>query len=313
MDKTRQGAFHWRTVAAIAAIVCVGFYLYTSARPLPTGSGPAGPPVPSEAFGQVWSERPVLLVGLGDSITRGFGAPPGLSDFDLLVRNDDSACPDMRGQDLGSVYPSLKQLNRSVSGTSSFSLLESQIPGFPRQDAGVRGVVVITTGGNDLIHWYGRQPPSEGALYGCTVDQARTWAANYGRRLDRIVAAVNSRFPGGCDVFLANIYDPTDGVGDAGSAPVPLPDWPDSVEVLGLYNREIEAACRRHGNAHLVDIHALFLGHGTHCRDWRGQHYRRDDPHYWYFTNFEDPNARGYDAIRRAFLLEMIRVLRPEP
>ncbi len=28
--------------------------------------------------------------------------------------------------------------------------------------------------------------------------------------------------------------------------------------------------------------------------------------HYWYYTNLEDPNERGYDAIRRLFLLEMM-------
>ena len=35
----------------------------------------------------------------------------------------------------------------------------------------------------------------------------------------------------------------------------------------------------------------------------------REDPYHWYFHNIEDPNPRGYDAIRRLFLLEMIRCL----
>jgi len=29
------------------------------------------------------------------------------------------------------------------------------------------------------------------------------------------------------------------------------------------------------------------------------------DPHYWYFENIEDPNDRGYDALRRIFLREI--------
>jgi hypothetical protein len=29
--------------------------------------------------------------------------------------------------------------------------------------------------------------------------------------------------------------------------------------------------------------------------------------HYWYATNLEDPNDRGYDAIRRLFLIEMAK------
>ncbi len=36
-----------------------------------------------------------------------------------------------------------------------------------------------------------------------------------------------------------------------------------------------------------------------------GGHFDRHDPHYWFYFNLEDPNERGYDAIRRLFLLEM--------
>jgi hypothetical protein len=35
------------------------------------------------------------------------------------------------------------------------------------------------------------------------------------------------------------------------------------------------------------------------------KHYDRKDPHYWYFINLEDPNERGYDALRRLFLNAM--------
>lgn len=55
----------------------------------------------------------------------------------------------------------------------------------------------------------------------------------------------------------------------------------------------------------LVDIHGAFLGHGINCtKNWT-EHYRADDPHYWYDSNLEDPNERGYDAIRRLFLLKI--------
>lgn len=35
---------------------------------------------------------------------------------------------------------------------------------------------------------------------------------------------------------------------------------------------------------------------------FRREHYSSEDPSYWFFTNIEDPNDRGYDAIRRVFL-----------
>jgi len=37
--------------------------------------------------------------------------------------------------------------------------------------------------------------------------------------------------------------------------------------------------------------------------------YDSDDPYYWYGSNLEDPNDRGYDAIRRLFLIEVEKVL----
>jgi hypothetical protein len=55
-------------------------------------------------------------------------------------------------------------------------------------------------------------------------------------------------------------------------------------------------------------MHEAFLGHGIHCSEKSGKHYRPEDPHYWYFFNLEDPNDRGYDAIRRLFLLEIEKV-----
>ena len=41
---------------------------------LPEGEGPAGPAVPLEPFERPWTERRVLLLGLGDSVTAGFGS-----------------------------------------------------------------------------------------------------------------------------------------------------------------------------------------------------------------------------------------------
>jgi hypothetical protein len=91
-----------------------------------------------------------------------------------------------------------------------------------------------------------------------------------------------------------------------------LPPWPDAVRALALWNRHIaEAAAERPDFVHLVDLHGPLLGHGIHCRDRDNPHYRADDPHHWYYYNLEDPNERGYDAIRRLFLNRMLEVLDP--
>jgi len=298
-------------IFAVLLVVAVLQPLKMERRELPIGEGAAGPTVPAEAFKNPWHEGEVLLVGIGDSVTRGYGASPGRSYFELLHRNDDAACPEMRGCDLAHVFPNLRVLNLAIDYTVSEEHLTLQVPKLPKHPPAVRGVVVITTGGNDLIHDYGEGVPRDGALYGCTARQAEVWREHFRSRLGAILDRVLLAFPGGCDIFLANIFDPTDGEGDIENAGLGLPQWPDGLEALALFNEAIADACATRERVHLIDMHALFLGHGIHCRDKGSPHYREDDPHYWYFANLEDPNDRGYDAIRRAFLREMIRVLAP--
>ncbi len=48
----------------------------------------------------------------------------------------------------------------------------------------------------------------------------------------------------------------------------------------------------------------MFLGHGIHCTESSFALYQPKDPYYWYAWNLEDPNTRGYDSIRRLFLME---------
>jgi lysophospholipase L1-like esterase len=233
--------------------------------------------VPREAFQRSWTERPVLLVGLGDSVTAGFGARRGYSYFDRLVANTPDDFPDMRGISLGAVFPKLLATNLALSGSTSAQHAEKVLPRLPAADTNTLGIVVITTGGNDIIHNYGKTPPREQAMYGATWEQAQPWIANFERRLDAMLDGVQAKFPDGCEIFLANIYDPTDGVGDAHSAG--LPAWPDAVRILAAYNHIIERAANRRANVHWVNLHDAFLGHGIHCRQFWRQFYRTEDPY----------------------------------
>jgi len=142
-------------------------------------------------------------------------------------------------------------------------------------------------------------------MYGATLEQASPWIAAYEKRLDEMFTLLESRFPGGCRIFIADIYDPSDGRGDPESAL--LPAWPDVLAVHAGYNEAIRRAASRHACVRVVPIYETFLGHGIHCRKFWRAHYRGDDPHYWYAENIEDPNNRGYDAIRRIFLNEIVK------
>jgi len=288
----------------VATVLALAIYRFWFSRPM--GAGPAGPEVPRGMFRDVWTSRPVLLVGIGDSITEGFGAPAGHSYFELLISSPADESPDMAGICLEHVLPKLSYHRLAKAGTTSIQHLSDQISRLDVQPPEVFGLVVMTTGGNDLIHSYGRSPPCEGAMYGATIAQAGPWIMAFGERLSAMLRRIDECFPGGCEVFLANIYDPTDGVGDLERAG--LPAWPDGSKILAIYNAIIAQHAGQRRNVHLVNLHDAFLGHGLHCTQPWSKHYCADDPHYWYYTNLEDPNDRGHDAIRRLFLREIAKV-----
>ena len=283
-----------------AAAAYVEFYLR-----LPEGSGPAGPAVAAEPFDRHWTQRKVLLLGVGDSVTAGFGATRGRSYFDRLAANPADEFEDMRGRSLAAVLPNLVTRNIAVSGSNSLEHVRWVTEKLEKQPDDVFGLVVMTSGGNDLIHWYGRSPPREGAMYGATLAQATPWTAAFEARLSEMFRLLEARFPGGCRIFVADIYDPSDGQGDPQTAG--LPAWPDVLAVHASYNDALRRAATKHACVRVVPMYDVFLGHGIHCRKFWRKHYRAGDPHYWYAPNIEDPNDRGYDAIRRVFLNEILK------
>lgn len=297
-------------LAGVAGIVLYsGYDLILIASGLPVGKGPAGPQVPAEPFAHEWSQRQVMLLGVGDSITWGLGASGGGTYFDLLQKNNDSLYPDMAGRELARVLPNIRSLNVARNYTTTSDHITRQLATIPTFDPNTFGIVVVTSGGNDIIHDYGRTPARDGAMYGCTLEQARPWCDNLDSRIRKLIVGIKERFPGGCVILLANVYDPTDGKGlprvfglerGIGFAP-----WPDAIGVLDLVNSKIEHIPADFDNVYLVDIHGVMLGHGIYCKNRFARYHCKSDPTFWYYDNLEDPNPRGYDAIRRVFLLKI--------
>lgn len=291
--------------AVILLVGCLWIH-YRYARPV--GSGPAGRVVTRELFSKPWSSRKVVLLGLGDSVTQGLGATTGgRSYFQRIAKNPDDEFPDMKGICLSGVLPKLETVNLAISGTTSIECVDYQLKKLETYDDQTFGIVVITTGGNDVIHNYGRTPAREGAMYNARFDEVSEWVRNFDQRLEVIARRVRASFPGGCHIFIANIYDPTDGDGDIVNAGLPV--WPDGLKVLAAYNEVLSQFAKRHSDVTLVDMRGEFLGHGIHCTHFWHHAYRSNDPYYWYWDNLEDPNDRGYDALRRLFLFEMGRVI----
>ena len=156
----------------LAGLMLIGstaaYLFFPLARPI--GSGPAGPAVDHSSFSSPWTTRPVLFVGLGDSVTAGFGARKGYSYFDRLIKNPADEFSGMNGICLSTVFPKLQHTNRSVSGSTSSEVPQRQLNSLPTNVPDVFGIVVMTTGGNDIIHNYGHKPPREEAMYGASMD-----------------------------------------------------------------------------------------------------------------------------------------------
>ena len=95
-----------RDVAITLAVVLGGTAAWAYLFVLhPAGTGPAGPAVPAEPFRREWSDRKVLLLGIGDSVTQGFGAAAGFGYFDRLAKTPATDAADMAGRDLATVLP----------------------------------------------------------------------------------------------------------------------------------------------------------------------------------------------------------------
>jgi len=290
-------------LAATVLIGTLGYIKFYVARPV--GSGPAGPRIVAAPFANTWTQKPVRIVAFGDSITAGLGAKSRDHNYvQRLVANPDDEYSDMQGKCLSKVLPDVTVDNFAISGTTSLQHVDQIAQNLPIFSQDEYGIVLLTTGGNDIIHNYGRTPPREGAMFGATLQQAERWIENFHTRLEGMIVSFNRAFPGGCEIYLADIYDPTDGDGDGAS--IFLPPWPDGLRIHARYNATIRTVAAEHSNVFVVPIHSEFLGHGAHSQKSWHRHYRSADPHYWYFNNVEDPNDRGYDAIRRVFLQTII-------
>ncbi|MEZ6089340.1 MAG: SGNH/GDSL hydrolase family protein [Pirellulaceae bacterium] len=290
-------------IAVVTASAVGAFIELKLSRPI--GSGPAGPEVSAAPFETEWASRNVLLIGIGDSVTAGLGAKsPAHSYFNRILTNPPDEFPEMRGLCLSQVLPNVTAVNYAISGSTSDEHLRIIQEKIPVADEAF-GLVVMTTGGNDLIHSYGRRKPRECAMYGATLLEAEPWIVAFRERLRLMLEEIDKRFPVGCEIYIGDIYDPTDGVGDAPS--IFLPDWPDGLAIHRRYNAIIHDEAAKRSNTFVVGLYDEFLGHGSHCRQFWRSTYRRNDPHYWFYENVEDPNDRGYDAIRRLFLNAIAR------
>src|SRR5690242_3859622 len=87
----RWYSFRWQTGIVLCLAFLASWYFLLGQFKHPMGTGPAGPSVVIDSFQKPWSTNQFALIGLGDSVTEGYGATGKHSYFDLLLNNDNAA------------------------------------------------------------------------------------------------------------------------------------------------------------------------------------------------------------------------------
>ena len=157
-------------------------------------------------YAYAFPESPSTVIFLGDSITAGAGAQNDDESYAELLVNNTSTWPDWDGRDLATRYPGIDVVDVSEGGAQTGTVLNSQIEDF---EAAVtlpfegEALVIITAGGNDLYSVL-RNPSGVEERVEKTVNNWREIAEYF---LD------DERFPDGSTVLMANVYEPTDAVG----------------------------------------------------------------------------------------------------
>lgn len=237
-------------------------------------------------------KSPKTVIFLGDSITAGAGSPGVDEDYVKLLVNNTSTWPDWNGKDLSSRYPGIEVVDVSESGSWTGTVLNEQIPRFEEEvTLPFEGevLVVLTVGGNDLQSVLLNPSIVEERLEK-TVDNWRKIAEYF---LDE------QRFPNGSTVLMANVYEPTDAVGQAENC---FYGFDISSLLPSLYdaNLRFRNLAEEMGFS-VLDMRGTFLGHGFNYSDSTTPYYNEVDPTLWLANDCIHPNPRGHHEIRAMF------------
>lgn len=239
-------------------------------------------------------ESATRVMFFGDSITWGYGISNSDNQYtSLLLENHDDRWPDFAGDTLTDRFGSLEVLDFSVNGAVTGEVRYNQIPYMESTLPDViegHTLVFMTIGGNDLA----------ATLYGQgELDEV---AGEIDDNLRGIAEAFDdpTRYPDGATLFLSNVYEPTDGEGQADTCFLGL-----NVSALEPVLDEINAnsleLAQDFGFA-WVDLRGHFRGHGHNYDNPSIDAYDDEDPSLWLQDDCIHPTARGHHELRRLFL-----------
>lgn len=264
------------------------------------------------------------VVFLGDSIT--VGTPPTATDdfyrnrlADALVLEFGLDAPSLLWRAVDPVNgTTLVRESGDFASCASWGARADDLLGgeqqlascFPAGTLGLRTLVVITIGGNDVIHL------TEDAAGGATPAQLVAARDAFVQEIEAAILWLRApgRFPNGVSVVLANIYDPTDGSGE-----VPLlcallgiePLLP--VDSLVIEAQESLLAIAVANGIDLVFARERFCGHGVNAADASAPCYRGPGTATWIDETCIHPAADGHAALAADFLDTITSAPAPQP
>ena len=149
--------------------------------------------------------------------------------------------------------------------------------------------MIMTVGGNDLQSVFLNPSIVEERL----EKTVRNW-----RRISEYFLD-EQRFPDVATVLFANVYEPTDAVGQAGDCFYGL-DISLLLPSLHDANTQFRGLVEELGFS-VLDMRGTFLGHGFNYNDPNTPYYVEDDPSLWLANDCIHPNSRGHHEIRTMF------------
>jgi lysophospholipase L1-like esterase len=228
-------------------------------------------------------------VALGDSmIIDYYAGGPGWGTASLLYKNLDNVYPDWKGKDLATLYPGIRHHDLTSDGATTDTVLNWQLPKVLTGE-NQPTIIIMTVGGNDLLHHYGVQE-----------EKGLKLSYEMQKNLRKIITILQdpAKFPKPARIYVGNIYDPSDGIGE-GLEKEGYSHWPDGLKVLDHWNKRIQEVAQEKGLT-LVDVHKHFLGHGVNHDDPKGKYYNPEDNSTWLKLVIE-PNSHGAHEIRKLF------------
>jgi lysophospholipase L1-like esterase len=220
-----------------------------------------------------------------------YAGGPGRGAASLLLQNRDDDFPDWTGRDLKSRLPGARLIPLAMDGGTSATVRYAQLPRFAEMSVKA-AAVTLTMGGNDLMQTFGSEDAA--AL-------ARRSLLENGKA---IISLARELSEPGAPLLLGTIYDPSDGSGD--TRRLNLLPWPGAVSWIHRFNdtlRDLAAI----DNVELVDLHALFQGHGLATGDNPAQPDPRPANRELYYCGVIEPNAWGASAIRAGWWDALVR------